>query len=269
MTSPRHHEQVLKPATRRVLGPTRQNELLTYLRTHRTGHVSELSELLGASESTIRRDLDELQERGLVERVHGGAAITESGIEAALPARARTATEQKRRIGQAAAALIEDGSTVLISGGTTTLAVLPYLGGFSSLTIVTNGVQIAAGCADFPDIQVLVLGGELRRASMSLLGGQVAEALAQLQVDQVLMGAFGVDPVTGISGANLLETQTDRAVLGAAEDVVVLADSSKFFQRGPVRIAATSEIATLVTDSDAPAGTVRAFTEAGVEVVTC
>jgi DeoR/GlpR family transcriptional regulator of sugar metabolism len=252
-----------------VLGQTRQNELLSYLRTNRTGHVAELSELLGASESTIRRDLDELQERGLVERVHGGAAITESGIEAAPSTRARTATDQKRRIGQAAAGLIEDGSTVLITGGTTTEAVLPHLGGFSSLTVVTNGVQIAAGCADYPDIQVLVLGGELRRMSMSLLGGQVAEGLAQLQVDQVLMGAFGVDPANGITGANLLETQTDRALIAAAEDVVILADSSKFFQRGPVRIADTSEIATLVTDREAPNGTLRAFEKAGVEVVTC
>jgi len=252
-----------------VLGQTRQNELLTYLRTNKTGHVAELSQVLGASESTIRRDLDELQERGFVERVHGGASITESGIEAALPARARTATEQKRRIGQAAAALIDDGSTVLISGGTTTEAVLPYLGGFQSLTVVTNGVQLAAGCAEYPDIQVLVLGGELRRASMSLLGGQVAEALSQLQVDRVLMGAFGVDPVAGITGANLLETQTDRAIVAAAKDVVVLADSSKFFQRGPVRIADTTEITTLVTDREAPPEVLSAFSAVGVEVVRC
>lgn len=252
-----------------MLGQTRQNDLLTYLRTNKTGHVAELSQLLGASESTIRRDLDDLQERGLVERVHGGAAITESGVEAALPARARTATDQKRRIGQAAAALIDDGSTVLISGGTTTEAVLPHLGGFQQLTVVTNGVQLAAGSAEYPNIQVLVLGGELRRASMSLLGGLVSEALGQLQIDRVLMGAFGVDPVVGITGANLLETQTDRALVAAADDVVILADSSKFFQRGPVRIAETSEITTLVTDAEAPADVVSAFSAAGVEVVTC
>jgi DeoR/GlpR family transcriptional regulator of sugar metabolism len=259
----------VQPATRRALGQTRQSELLTYLRTNRIGHVAELSEVLGASESTIRRDLDDLQERGLVERVHGGAAITDSGIEAALPARARTATDQKRRIGQSAAALIDEGSTVLISGGTTTEAILPHLGGFQSLTVVTNGVQLAAGCAEYPNIQVLVLGGELRRASMSLLGGLVSEALGQLQVDRVLMGAFGVDPLGGITGANLLETQTDRALLAAADDVVILADSSKFFQRGPVRIADTSEITTLVTDRDAPADVVSAFSAEGVEVVTC
>ena len=84
-----------RPATRRVLGQTRQNELLTYLRTNKTGHVAELSQVLGASESTIRRDLDELQERGFVERVHGGASITESGIEAALPGASPHATERE------------------------------------------------------------------------------------------------------------------------------------------------------------------------------
>ena len=262
----------MQPVTRRTLGQNRQTELLSYLRAHRTGHVGELSELLGASESTIRRDLEELQLRGLVERVHGGAAITESGSEAALHTRVHAHADQRRRIGQAAAALIEDCATVLISGGTTTAAVLPYLGGKQGVTIVTNGVQIASGCAEYPDIHVLVLGGELRRESMSLLGGEVAEGLARLQIDRVLMGAFGVDPVSGVTGANLLETQTDRAMVAAvadAGDVVVVADSSKFAQRGPVRLADITEISTLITDHDAPATALDGFRAAGVEVITC
>jgi DeoR/GlpR family transcriptional regulator of sugar metabolism len=255
--------------TRRALGQTRQDELLNYLRTFRTGHVAELSQVLGASPSTIRRDLDELQERGLVERVHGGATITTVGSEPGQATRARIHPTEKRRIGEGAAGLVEPGTTILISGGTTTEHMLPFLGDLRDVTVITNGVQIAAGLAEYSDLHVIVLGGELRRESMSLLGHLAAEQIREFTVDVVFMGAFGVDPRDGVTGANLHETQTDRAMLEAARRVVVLADSSKLDQRGPVRLASIEKIDVLVIDDGIPTDVAASFEGSGVQVLTC
>ncbi len=256
-------------ATKRVLGQTRQQELLHYLRTFRTGHVAELSEMLGASPSTIRRDLDELQDRGLVFRVHGGASITEISGEPAPPVRATTHAEEKRRIGERAAALVDDGSTVLISGGTTTEAMLGFLGHLGRLTVVTNGLKIASMLAQSPAIDVIVLGGLLRREEMSLLGHLTVQALDEFQIDMVFMGAFGIDAELGLTGMNLGETQTDRALIGSAPELVLLADSSKLDQRGPVRLAPVTAVSTLVTDRSAEPQTLQRIRARGVQVITC
>ena len=256
-------------ATKRVLGQSRQLELLQYLRTFRTGHVAELSEMLGASPSTIRRDLDQLQDRGLVSRVHGGAAITEIGGEPAPPVRATAHTEEKHRIGERAAQLVTPGSTILVSGGTTTEAMLGYLGHLNRLTVVTNGLNIASVLAQSPGVDVVVLGGLLRREEMSLLGHVTVQALQEFQIDTVFMGAFGIDAELGLTGMNLGETQTDRALLGSASQLVVLADSSKLSQRGPVRLAPVSAISTLLTDDGADPVALERIRAQEVEVVVC
>jgi DeoR/GlpR family transcriptional regulator of sugar metabolism len=256
-------------ATSRVLGQTRQQELLHYLRTFRTGHVAELSELLGASPSTIRRDLDHLQDRGLVERVHGGAKITEIGGEAAPPVRAVINANEKSRIAERAASLISEGSTILVTGGTTTEAMIGHLGRLSRLQVVTNGIAIAAAVAASTPFDVIVLGGVLRREEMSLLGHVTVQTLQEFQIDSVFMGAFGIDPDFGLSGANLGETQTDRALIGSSSRLVVLADSSKLAHRGPVRLAPIEAVSTLVTDSGADSEVVDDIRDRGVEVITC
>jgi DeoR/GlpR family transcriptional regulator of sugar metabolism len=256
-------------ATKRVLGRTRQEELLQYLRMFRTGHVVELSELLGASPSTIRRDLDELQNQGLVARVHGGAAITEVGGEAAPPVRAASHSEEKLCIGEKAASLVAEGDTILISGGTTTEAMLGFLGGLTRLTVVTNGINIAARLAQFASIEVMVLGGVLRRDEMSLLGHVTVQNLAEFQIDKVFMGAFGIDAEHGLSGVNLTETQTDRAIISSANELIVLADGSKLAQRGSVRLAPITAVSTLITDGTADEHALASIRQTGVEVITC
>jgi DeoR/GlpR family transcriptional regulator of sugar metabolism len=256
-------------ATKRVLGQTRQQELLHYLQTFRSGHVAELSELLGASASTIRRDLDSLQDQGLVERVHGGAAITDIAGEPAPPVRAVTHALEKARIGEAAAALVDEGDTVLVTGGTTTEAMVTFLGARHHLTVVTNALNVAMALSKFTGIDLVVLGGVLRRDEMSLLGHLTVSALAEFQIDKAFTGAFGLDAATGLSGMNLGETQTDRALIGGAARLVVLADGSKLSQRGPVRLAPLTAISTLVTDSSADPASLDRIRAQGIEVIVC
>ena len=256
-------------ATNRVLGQTRQQELLQYLRTFRTGHVSELSKVLGASASTIRRDLDQLQEQGLVERVHGGAAITATAGEPAPPLRATEHSQQKHRIGERAARLVENAGTILISGGTTTEAMLGFLTGRPNLTVVTNSLNVASSLATTHEGEIVVLGGVLRKNEMSLLGHVTLQALQDFQIDAVFTGAYGIDPERGLTGMNVGETQTDRALIESAVRLVVLADSSKLEQRGSVKLASTETISALVTDDDVSPAATKALEEKGVEVVIC
>ncbi|MCT2084506.1 DeoR/GlpR family DNA-binding transcription regulator [Microbacterium enclense] len=259
----------MSPATEPLLGPKRQRELLNYIRAYGTGSVTEMAKILGVSASTVRRDLNELQERGLVERIHGGAAPLTDDLEPLRPLREVAFSDEKRRIGQAAASHIADHSTVLILGGTTTEAMLPFLGAVRGLTVLTNSLMVVNRLAQYSDIALIVLGGLLRRQEMSLLGHLTIAGLDEFGIDQVFSGAFGIDPEIGVTGTNLSETQTDRSLASSARELIMLADHSKLTQRGPARLVPTTAVSTLITDDGADADVLQRFREAGVIVETC
>ncbi|MBN9239000.1 MAG: DeoR/GlpR transcriptional regulator [Leifsonia sp.] len=258
----------MSPATEPLLGPKRQRELLNFVRAYGTGSVNELARLLGVSTSTVRRDLNELQERGLLERVHGGAAPVSDDVEPIRPLREVAYADEKRRIGQAAAAHVADHSTILVLGGTTTEAMLPFLGTIRGLTVLTNSLMVVNRLSQYSDIDLVVLGGLLRRQEMSLLGHLTIAGLDEFGIDQVFSGAFGIDPEIGVTGTNLSETQTDRSLASSAK-LVMLADRSKFAQRGPARLVPTSAVAHLITDHEADAAVLDRFRAVGVDVETC
>jgi DeoR/GlpR family transcriptional regulator of sugar metabolism len=250
-----------------MLSPERQRRLLHHVRVHGSGNVLDLAAALGVSASTVRRDLREMDERGLLTRVHGGASVLDVDLEPVLSSRAAEHSAEKRRVGEAAAARVPDGATVLITGGTTTEAMLPHIAGRNRLTVLTNGLNVAYHLARYPEISVVVLGGVLRHEEMSLLGPIAEQVLAEFHVDYAFSSAFGVDPENGISGANVTEAGTDRRMLQSADQLVVLVDSSKFGRRGPVRLADVEQISCLVTDDEAPEEAVATLRTRGVEVV--
>ena len=259
----------MSPAIEPLLGPRRQRELLNHIRAYGTGSVNEMARLLGVSTSTVRRDLNELQDRGLIERVHGGAAPLTDDVEPLRPLREVAFADEKQRIGRAAAARVEPGSTILMTGGTTTEAMLPFLGGVRGLTVLTNSIPIVMRLSQYPEIGIVVLGGILRRQEMSLLGHLTIAGLDEFGIDQVFSGAFGIDPEIGVTGTNLSETQTDRSLISSARELVMLADHSKLTQRGPARLVPTTAITTLITDSDADPEILDRLRVAGVTVETC
>ena len=259
----------MPPAPELLLGPSRQRELLNYIRGYGTGSVAGMSRLLGVSASTIRRDLNKLQQRGFIERIHGGAAHVKNDIEWVRPLREISFADEKRRIGQAAAAHVAEHSTVLILGGTTTEAMLPFLGGMRGLTVLTNSLAVVNRLSPYSDIAIVVLGGLLCREEMSLLGHLTIAGLDEFGIDQVFSGAFGIDPDMGVTGVNLSETQTDRSLASSARELVMLVDHEKLAQHGPVRLVPTSAITTLVTDDAANPEILDRFRAAGVTVETC
>ena len=253
-----------------MLAEQRQRQLLTYLARHTSAQVSELSTAFGVSASTVRRDLQEMEDKELVRRVHGGALLVTAPAprqEAEIVQRAPRHFEAKQRIGEAAAGLVRDGSTIIITGGTTTEAMVPNLTAKTGLTVITNALNIVNLLAAQPHIDVVVLGGWLRHSELTLLGHLTTQALQDLRADQIFHGVFGIDMLNGLTGTYIREVQTDRALIAAARELVVVADSTKFRQSGPARILPIDAVSTLVTDSDARADDVLALRERGITVL--
>ena len=246
----------------------RQRDLLNHIRAYGAVQVHELARVLQVSASTVRRDLDELAARGLVERHHGSAVAIGDQILPSWPTRQHTFPERKRRIGEAAAPLIASGSTVLILGGTTTDALLAALPLNTEFALVTNSLGVAGRVTEHAGIEVVVLGGVLRRTEMTLLGPVTVNALAEFGIDTVISGAYGIDADHGISRTNLVDVATERALLASGTRLIVVADSSKLGRHGAARLAPIGAVHILVTDAAADADQLERIRAAGVEVLT-
>lgn len=231
--------------------------------------VEDLSAQLEVSLSTVRRDLDELEAEGIVRRVHGGAVLvrpTEPDAPELSPdLREVEHAADKRAIAAAAVGLVNPGSVVLVTGGTTTAALLPLLASVHDLVIVTNSLDVATRLST-TDVDLMVLGGALRRPELSLLGHLVAAAIAELHIDHVITSAYGIDARSGILGASAQECETDRHLARSALRLTVLADASKFGRRSPHRIVGFDTVTDLVTTDDAPEADLTELRAHGVAV---
>jgi DeoR/GlpR family transcriptional regulator of sugar metabolism len=252
-----------------MLTAERHKRILRYLQLHRSARLTDLASELGAGLSTLRRDLKEMEDRGLVERVYGGALLVDSRYEEQ-PAQQRHVhnAEAKERIGAAAAQLVENGSTIIVTGGTTTEAMIPWLAGRQHLTVITNALNIAGQLAHHPQVTTVVLGGWLRCSEMSLLGHLTVLAMQELRADQIFHGTFSLDPEHGLAGSFMQEVETDRIMIGAARELIVVADHSKFERTGPVRLAPVERISTVVTDALAPGEAMQSLRAKGIRVIT-
>lgn len=253
-----------------MLAVQRRTATITLLGRTRAASVEDLASHLRVSLSTVRRDLHELELEGLVHRVHGGAVLAHGLVgpdadELPLAAREVEFSQQKQAIAEAAARLIQPGSTVLVTGGTTTAALVPLLEQIPDVTVVTNSLDVAQRLRS-ASIDVIVLSGTLRRPEMSLLGHLVGLSVREVHVDHVLMGVYGVDPHTGVLGASAQECETDRTLARSAQRLTILADAGKFARRSPHRITGVDRISELVTSRDAPADDVGVLRASGVDV---
>ncbi|WP_042364654.1 DeoR/GlpR family DNA-binding transcription regulator [Streptacidiphilus neutrinimicus] len=219
--------------------------------------VHQLAELLDVSGATIRRDLQALDEQGLLRRTHGGAVTGTVNLELPLRHRAGRRQEEKRRIAEAAAELVPDGAVVGLTGGSTVSELAHVLaervgGGQGSLTVVTNAVNIAADLIVRPEIRLVVIGGQARSASYELVGPAADQHLARYRLDFAFIGVDGLSAAAGCTTHDEMEAHTDRSFLRVAAHRVVLADASKLGRATFASICPLEEIDTLVTDA-APA----------------
>ncbi|QSB15084.1 DeoR/GlpR transcriptional regulator [Natronosporangium hydrolyticum] len=239
--------------------------------------VAEAAEALRVSEATIRRDFEQLAEQQLITRTRGGAAA--NGVAYDLPLRYKTArhSSEKRRIGEAAAALVSPGMVVGLNGGTTTtevaraLAARPELTsdrGGVQLTVVTNALNIANELLVGSRMKVVVAGGVVRPQSYELVGPLGAALLAEVNLDLVLLGVDAINVGLGAAAHHEGEAAMNRLMVQRARRVAIIADSSKLDGQAFAQICATDQIETLVTDAGADPTLVAGFTAAGLRVVT-
>ncbi|WP_312856532.1 DeoR/GlpR family DNA-binding transcription regulator [Phytoactinopolyspora halotolerans] len=217
--------------------------------------VADLAELFKVSEMTIRRDLDALAERGALDKVHGGATSRASRTEEpGFAAKSARQQAEKDAIARAAVELITPGSSIGISAGTTTWTLARQLTGIPDLTVVTNSIQIADvfHAAPAPNTSVVLTGG-VRTPSDALVGPVAVAALSQLHVDLVFLGVHGIDPDAGFTTPNILEAETDRAMISAARRLIVLADHTKWRTVGLSTIARLDQADVLISDDALPA----------------
>ena len=259
-----------------MAAPDRLDVTLRLVRNAGRASLADLAGRLGVSEMTVRRDLDALQQRGLVERVRGGAvAVTTPESDGGFAARKEWQAATKDRIGRAAAALVEPGSTVLLDAGTTTVHVARHLVDRGPLTVAVLSLPVAAQLADQPGIRLVVVGGESRPGEQSLAGPLAAETLRRLSFDVFLMSAGAVSADAGWSEFTLEDAAVKQVGLERARSTTVVADASKLGVRAFASVAPLGAVDRLVTDTGArdpqlsPAAqeSLTALTDADVEVV--
>jgi DeoR family transcriptional regulator, fructose operon transcriptional repressor len=252
-----------KPA----LPAQRQNEVLKLLEIKGQMSVADISEYFNVSEDTVRRDLDALAEKGALTRTHGGAVTITTLVHRDSPflQRLNTRTAEKQRIAKAAAALISDGETLLINGGSSTRLFAAELNQ-QYLTVVTNNLSVPGVLSTELIRDVYVMGGQFRPEAQVTIGPVLASGI-QISVDTAVMGVGGITAREGFTTTVLEEASMIAAMMGAARRTIVLADSSKLGKHSFAQIAGLSAMQILVTDAEPREELNSALKEAGVQVV--
>ena len=228
--------------------------------------VPELSQLFDVSDATIRRDLAALDAQNLVQRVHGGVMRLQTVATREVPIvlRQKAHIEEKERIGAATATLIQDGETLLLSGGSTGLCVARALHQHHDLTVVTDSLLVVQELLQQGQHKVIMLGGTVDPEEQAVRGTLSRTVLAQLQVDKVIIGTKGISVERGLSAETAEEAELFRAYMSIADHIIIITDSSKFEQSALVKVVSLDAIHTLVTDTGLDAETAEQLHEKGI-----
>jgi len=252
---------------------TRQRKELLLSRLKRDGQIvaKSLSEELGLSEDTIRRDLRELAAEGLLQRVHGGALpldlLPPSPAMGDFSARQKIHRDAKPAIARAAAAMIAPGQVVFLDGGTTAVQLARALPPTLRCTVVTHSPSVAVELAEHPLIDVIMIGGRLFKHSIVAMGPTALEAIAQIRTDIYFMGVCSLHPESGISTGDFDEAGVKRAISAMARRTVVLASPEKLDTASPYQIAPLSRVGAIVVNRDAPDALLARYGEMGIQII--
>lgn len=255
-----------------MLNEARKNEILEYIAEHGTIKIQEISDMFGISDMTARRDLNDLDRKGLVRRIHGGA-VANLGRSYEPPFQTRSSKNEKRKklIGKSAAKLIYDGDSISLDVGTTTLEVARNLGSKRNLTIVTNCLQIAnllVGTLSLEvDARLIITGGIVRPRELSMIGNIPEEVYSNYHTDKAFIGIGGISLENGLTEYNIEDSQIKKILLQNSLEKIVLADSSKFGVTTFNTIGPLESVDTIITDSGAPAPMVEAIRNLGINVI--
>jgi DeoR family transcriptional regulator of aga operon len=245
----------------------RHQHILGKLMKEGSVNVLDLCQELDVSSVTIRKDLKLLEDKTLLFRTHGGATLSNPyTADRPVNEKANIRSGEKLSIGEAASALIEPNDCILIASGTTVLSFARKIQPKGNLTVITAALHVALELVNHPNIEVIQLGGLLRKSSSSVTGPYAEKILQDFSCSKLFLGVDGIDTEFGLTTTNMMEAQLNRMMIQASQKTIVLADSSKFGKRGFGKICGLEEIEQVITDSNISDHMVETLKGTGIEV---
>lgn len=246
----------------------RKAEILDLLRTQQSTSLQELAERMHTSLSTVRRDLEEMVEEGLVRRKFGSVSMAASpGDETPFALRATLNQAEKKRIARAALELIKNGDTIYISSGTTALELARLLPGQRRVTVITNALRVANLLVDQPGIDLMLLGGALRPDEQTMHGPLTEWGTQQFRAQSMFYGVEAISARHGLTHSQVVEVNTDRAIAQMVNQVIVLVDHTKFERVAPVSVLPIAGVHIVITGQELDLPLVEELQSSGVKVI--
>jgi DeoR family glycerol-3-phosphate regulon repressor len=234
-----------------LLNP-RQTDIVAIAKSEGRVGVEDLADRFKVTPQTIRKDLNDLCERGVLQRYHGGAVLASGVANLGYEARRKLATDEKRRIGIRAAALIPDNSSILINIGTTTEQVAVALRNKRDLLVITNNINVVNILQGYEQIEVIVAGGVVRHTDGGVVGEAAVDFIRQFKVDYAVIGTSAIDEDGTLLDFDYREVKVAQAIMNCARKSMLVADSMKFERTAPVRIGHISQLDYVVTNASMP-----------------
>jgi DeoR family transcriptional regulator of aga operon len=229
--------------------------------------VHDLSLRLGVSEVTIRKDLKDLEEKRMLIRSHGSAGQMSSlTIDRHIDEKEKVQVTEKTRIAEAANRLIVKNDRIIIASGTTVLAFAQHISIADPITVITPSVKVSLLLSYKPNIDIIQLGGSMRKSSASVIGPYAESLLTEMMCNKLFIGIDGLDLDHGLTTSNIAEAHLNQYMINAAQEVIVLADSTKFGKRGFGKICNLNKVHHIITDRNAPGNIIQIIREKGIEV---
>lgn len=245
----------------------RHQDILEKLHAEKYVDVLELCKLFDVSAVTIRKDLNFLEQKGLLFRTHGGASLENAYInDRPVNEKEKLFIDEKRRIAEAAAAMIIDQDSIILASGTTVQALSKSIAAQSDLQVITASLNVAMELINHKDVNVLQLGGYVRHGSSSVVGDYAEYILDNVSCSKLFLGVDGIDLDFGLTTANLEEAMLNKKMIKTVQKTIVLADSSKFGRKGFGKICGLDQVNEIITDTGISANTVKRLQEMGVTV---
>ncbi|WP_339182369.1 DeoR/GlpR family DNA-binding transcription regulator [Oceanobacillus sp. FSL W7-1293] len=251
-----------------MLSQDRQEIIMQYLQTNKSVRIADLSNDLGVTRETIRKDLYEMEQEGIVLKVHGGAILNKANLETKYVTRKTVNEEEKKAIAKKAAELVEDGDTIYIDYGTTALYFSREINNKKDLTIITNSLPIAQELIDYSDFDVIIIGGNVRKNENSLFGPIAYRGIEKLFVDKGFFGIGGLDLQAGYTNMHMGESEVSRLMMKHCQLKIMMADFSKFHSTSMNQVAAIDEVDILITDTTSDAEAVETIKSLQTKVYT-
>jgi DeoR family transcriptional regulator, myo-inositol catabolism operon repressor len=246
----------------------RRNEIAEYLRLRNSASLEELCDRFKVSINTIRRDIDDLEEKGCLRKVYGGVIFAENSQVIPLSIREQELSEEKERIGKTAAELVNEEDIIIIDAGSTTKSMVKHLKD-KKVTIITNSINVLNQALPYESIEVILTGGTLLRETNSLVGKEVIDTITKFNANTAFIAATGVSLDRGITNSSIVEADIKTSILKSAHKHVLLVDHTKFNKVSLVSFAKLHQINTIITDEDVNYEYMEYFEKNNIKLIVC